>query len=246
VSDVADRQTEEHVQRLVAGLGDATRRRIFFRVRAAAPQALSKDDIAAAEGLDRRLAGFHLDKLVARGFLDADFRRRSGRSGPGAGRPAKFYRLAEDEAAFSLGERHYDLLAGLLLKAAADTSGDPSADVLERIGYEFGLEVGRAQIVAGRTEIGAAGVDAVAEVARLLSRYGFAARSEGEHGLRACACPFEELAFGDPERVCGLDRAIWKGMFAAFDADATITVAASRALGDETCEVQVEPAAASA
>ena len=32
----------------------------------------------------------------------------------------------------------------------------------------------------------------------------------------ACACPFEDLAFQDPERICGLDRAIWKGILAAF------------------------------
>jgi predicted ArsR family transcriptional regulator len=243
VSDIADRQTEEHVQRLVAGLGDPTRRRIFFQVRTKAPESVTKDDIAAVEGIDRRMAGFHLDKLVDQGFLDADFRRRSGRSGPGAGRPAKFYRLAEAEFAVALGERHYELLAGLLLKVAADTSGDPAEDVLERVGYAFGLEVGRAEVAAGRRQIGKAGVDAVAEVARLLSRYGFAAQTEGNHGLKACACPFEELAFGDPERVCGLDRAIWKGMFAAFDADVTITASGSRALGDEACEALVESVA---
>jgi predicted ArsR family transcriptional regulator len=241
VSNIADSQTEEHVQRLVAALGDPTRRRIFFRVRGAAPESLTKDDIAAAEGIDRRLAGFHLDKLVDRGFLEAGFHRRNGRSGPGAGRPAKFYRLAEAEFAVALGERHYDLLAGLLLKAASDTSGDASDEVLERVGFAFGLEVGRAEVAAGR-HIGEAGVDAIAEVARLLSRYGFAAESDGDHGIRACACPFEELAFGDPERVCGLDRAIWKGMFAAFDAEATVTASGSRALGDEACLVQVEPA----
>ena len=56
---------------------------------------------------------------------------------------------------------------------------------------------------------------------RLLSRYGFGARAEGEGSLRACACPFEELAFDDPERICGLDRAIWRGMLAAFAPEAT-------------------------
>jgi predicted ArsR family transcriptional regulator len=75
---------------------------------------------------------------------------------------------------------------------------------------------------------------------RLLSRYGFAARAEGEAGLRACACPFEELAFDDPERICGLDRAIWRGMLAAFAPDATLSVAGTRARGDEACVATVE------
>ena len=75
---------------------------------------------------------------------------------------------------------------------------------------------------------------------RLLSRYGFAARSEGEGTLRACACPFEEIAFDDPERICGLDRAIWRGMLAAFAPGATLRVATTRARGDEACVATVE------
>ena len=74
---------------------------------------------------------------------------------------------------------------------------------------------------------------------RLLSRYGFAARADGEGGIRACACPFEELAFHDPERICGLDRAIWRGMLAAFAPDAELRVATTRAGGDEACVAEV-------
>jgi len=40
------------------------------------------------------LAAFHLDKLLEQGLLDVEFRRISGRAGPGAGRPAKLYRLS--------------------------------------------------------------------------------------------------------------------------------------------------------
>jgi predicted ArsR family transcriptional regulator len=79
----------------------------------------------------------------------------------------------------------------------------------------------------------------VEAVVRLLSRYGFAARADGQAGLRACACPFEELAFHDPERICGLDRAIWRGMLAAFAPDATLRVDATRAQGDEACVATV-------
>jgi len=236
----ADR-TEEEISRLAEALGDPTRRRVFFAVRQLG-RLVGKDEVAAEVGIDRRLAAHHLDKLVSQGFLEAEFHRRSGRSGPGAGRPAKHYRLAADERAVALPARHYELLASLLLKAAADDSGTPG-DVLERVGYDFGFGVGQAEAEAGRSRPGRAEVDAVAEVVSLLSRYGFAARSEGGGTIRACACPFEELAKADPGRVCALDRAIWRGMLAAFDARATLSTATSRARGDDACVAEVAPAA---
>ncbi|MFN8122400.1 MAG: transcriptional regulator [Thermoleophilia bacterium] len=229
---------EARIERLATALGDPTRRRVFFAVRESG-EALSKDDVAKAVGIERRLAGFHLDKLVDHGFLTAEFHRRSGRSGPGAGRPAKHYRLAEEEQEVALPERHYDVLASLLLKAASDDSGRSSDEVLEQVGYDFGYQMGLAEAAEGRTRPGREGVDAVAEVVRLLSRYGFAAKAEGEGTIRACACPFEELALADPDRICGLDRAIWKGILAAFDGHATLSVGATRARGDDACVAEI-------
>ncbi|MFN8108867.1 MAG: transcriptional regulator [Thermoleophilia bacterium] len=235
---------ELRIERLTTALGDTTRRRVFFAVREAGGT-VSKDEVAAAVGIERRLAAHHLDKLVDYGFLTAEFHRRSGRSGPGAGRPAKHYRLAEEEQEVAaLPERHYDLLASLLLKAASDTSEGSRQDVLEQIGHDFGYQVGLAEVAAGRTRPGQVGVDAATQVVRLLSRYGFAPQAEAEGEgttIRACACPFEELAFNDPERICGLDRSIWKGMLAAFDSHATLSVAASRAKGDEACVAEIVP-----
>jgi len=244
LSTGADTQSSERdIERLVAALGDPTRRRVFFAVRDAG-EPLNKSRVAETVGIERRLAGFHLDKLVAEGFLDADFRRREGRSGPGAGRPAKHYRLSGAEIAVNLPERHYELLAGLLLRASRDTSGDPPQAVLERTGYEFGFQAGLAQAASGAPGP-AHGTDVLAEVARLLSRYGFEAAIEGDGDLRACSCPFEALAFDDPDRICGLDRAIWRGMIAAFDPEAHLASATTRARGDEVCSAHVESAAGS-
>lgn len=234
-------QLEGEISRLVAALGDPTRRRAFFHVRGAGePQ--SKDQVAAELGIDRRLAGFHLDKLVDQGFLKADFRRRTGKSGPGAGRPAKMYSPTDTEVAVALPERHYDLLASLLLKAATDQSGAPPGDVLERVGYEFGLQVGLSEVANGRVAPDEAATAAAREVARVLSRYGFAATTSEEGGatITACACPFEDLAFQDPERICGLDRAIWKGMLAAFVPEARLAAQSTRAEGGPSCTATVE------
>lgn len=233
----AEDRADRDIGRLAAALGDPTRRHVFFDVRASGSDR-SKDEVAEALGIDRRLAGFHLDKLVQYGFLEAGFRRDPGRSGPGAGRPAKRYRLADAEVLMALPERHYDLLATLLLRAAK-AGNDPGA--LERVGYEFGFEVGLAEVAAGRAApAGATLTEAMQGMVRLLSRYGFGARSEGEGSLRACACPFEELAFDDPERICGLDRAIWRGMLAAFAPEATLKVATTRAGGDDACVATVQ------
>lgn len=230
---------EGEISRLVAALGDPTRRKAFFHVRASgSPQ--SKDQVAEAVGIDRRLAGFHLDKLVDQGFLKAEFRRRSGRSGPGAGRPAKLYSLTETEVVVALPERHYDLLASLLLKVATDDTGAPPADVLDRVGFEFGFQLGLTEVAGGGASPGEAAQQAVRDVARVLSRLGFAATADEAGGLTACACPFEDLAFQDPERICGLDRAIWRGMLAAFDPDARLTAESTRAMGGESCTVTVE------
>lgn len=238
-----DDRAERDIGRLAAALGDPTRRRVFFAVRSAGREQ-TKDEVGAAVGIDRRLAGFHLDKLVEHGFLHAEFGRPPGRGGPGAGRPAKRYRLTDAEVLVALPERHYDLLATLLLRATREGGDASPQEVLERVGRDFGFEVGLAEVAAGRSAPAASLAEAMEGVVRLLSRYGFAARADGEGGIRACACPFEELAFHDPERICGLDRAIWRGMLAAFAPDATLRVATTRAGGDEACVAEVHAAGA--
>ena len=234
----ADERSEQDIGRLAAALGDPTRRRVFFAVRSAGREQ-TKDEVAAAVGIERRLAGFHLDKLVEHGFLEADLRHREG-AGRGAGRPAKRYQLAEAEVLVALPERHYELLASLLLRASRERGGGTPQAELERVGHDFGFEMGLADVASGAASPGASMTEAMESIARLLTRYGFAARSEGEARLRACACPFEELAFDDPERICGLDRAIWRGMLAAFAPDATLRVATTRARGDDACVATVD------
>jgi predicted ArsR family transcriptional regulator len=228
-------QTEQEIERLASALGDPTRRRVFFVVREAAdPQ--TKDNVAEAVGIERRLAGFHLDKLVEHGFLTAEFRRREG-GGPGAGRPPKVYTLAETEAAVTLPERHYDLLAELLLRAMSDPGSSPQ-NQLESVGFEFGRSLAEEQTAAGASPF--TPTQAIAEVVRLLTRYGFAATTEGTPTtIKACSCPFEEMAFHDPARVCGLDRSIWKGILSVYAPHATIGSTTARAEGDEACVAEV-------
>jgi predicted ArsR family transcriptional regulator len=77
---------------------------------------VSRDEAAAGVGVPRHRAKFHLDKLVGDGLLEAEYRRRSGRRGPGAGRPAKLYR-ASGELAVMLPGRRYELAGQLMARA---------------------------------------------------------------------------------------------------------------------------------
>ena len=88
----------------VAALAEPTRRRLYEHV-VRSPHPLSRDDVAGAMGVPRPTTAFHLDRLVADGLLDVHYERRSGRTGPGAGRPAKLYRRAECSVSVSLPER---------------------------------------------------------------------------------------------------------------------------------------------
>lgn len=72
----------------VAALDDPTRRRLYdYVMRQLGP--VSRDDAASAFEPPRTTAAFHLDRLVDEGLLDVAYQRRTGRTGPGAGRPAK-------------------------------------------------------------------------------------------------------------------------------------------------------------
>ena len=153
----------------VAALAEPTRRRLYEHVvRQADP--VSRDDVASAMGVPRPTTAFHLDRLVADGLLDVHYERRSGRTGPGAGRPAKLYRRAECSVSVSLPERRYDL-AGELLAAAlaeAEQSGERPAAVLERRAFRRGSELA--------ADVGEGSRDAAL---RVLEEHGFEPRDDG-------------------------------------------------------------------
>src|SRR5687767_9618878 len=111
----------------VGSLGDQTRRALYdFVVRQAGPA--GRDEAAAAAGVGRTLAAYHLDRMVEDGLLEVSFARRTGRSGPGAGRPAKLYRRATREFNISLPPRNYELAARIFANAVdSDPTGRAKA-----------------------------------------------------------------------------------------------------------------------
>ena len=127
----------------VASLAEP-QRRALYRFVVSRGDAVSKDEAAAAMEMARSVAAFHLDRLVADGLLTTEFRRLTGRQGPGAGRPAKLYRRAEGEVSVSLPARQYDLAAGLLAAAVDDAThtgtpvGRPSPELPTARGRALG------------------------------------------------------------------------------------------------------------
>lgn len=125
----------------IALLEEPNRRGLYRHV-AASRQPVGRDDAAAALGMSRELAAFHLDRLVEAGLLETEYRRRSGRSGPGAGRPAKLYRQAAREVAVSLPPRHYDLVADLMATALDRLGGVSGAEVAADVARQRGCAAG--------------------------------------------------------------------------------------------------------
>jgi len=114
--------SEQSTTRQLRVLAEPTRRAVYDHV-ARQPLETDRDATAGAVGISRGLAAFHLDRLAEAGLLEVQYRRRSGRAGPGAGRPAKFYRRAADGVELSLPPRRYEAAARLMAQAIARAGG---------------------------------------------------------------------------------------------------------------------------
>jgi predicted ArsR family transcriptional regulator len=194
----------------IALLNDPIRRALYEFVSASA-EPVSRDQAAEAAGVQRALAAFHLDKLADERLLEVEFKRLTGRSGPGAGRPAKLYRRSSREIDVTLPPREYDL-AGRLLAAAIDDASGTRGDVrtsLERVAFEFGRGLGAdAERRVGPRASAAKRRDAVLDVLR---EHGFEPRVI--HGEIVLAnCPFHALARQFTDVVCGMNLHLMRGL----------------------------------
>ena len=125
----------------VSSLGDQVRSQLYDFVSGSGGP-VSRDQAAAAAGIGRGLAAYHLDKLVELGLLTAGYRRPAGRTGRGAGRPAKVYSRSEREFAVSVPPREYEL-AARLLASAVETDNGPVKAALHAVARQRGAELGR-------------------------------------------------------------------------------------------------------
>src|SRR5216684_3410703 len=126
----------------LSSLDDPVRRRLYEFVSGRA-EPVGRDEAAAAAGIGRPLAAYHLDKLVGLGLLAASYQRPPGRGGPGAGRPAKVYARSGREFAVTVPPREYELAARLLAAAIESDRSGASRATLHDAAQQFGADLGR-------------------------------------------------------------------------------------------------------
>ena len=185
---------------------------------------VGRDEAARAAHVERALAAFHLDKLVDAGFLDTTFRRLSGRSGPGAGRPSKLYRRGSKRLELSVPPRRYEMLARLFA-GALGASGKTATRHLARLARQMGRGLGEeARHAAGprpdREQL-------MRSAERTLARNGFEPRKEGDE-LRLANCPFDALAKDHRDLVCGMNHELMEAFVEGMGARGVRAVADQR------------------
>ena len=207
---------------VVALLAEPNRRRLYDLV-AASLEPVGRDDAATALGISRELAAFHLDRLVEVDLLDTEFRRRGGRTGPGAGRPAKLYRRADRHVAISLPPRNYTLAADLLATALVRRGGESGPAEVSTVAGERGTAVGagaRRQVGArpGRLRLLTALLDVL-----LGAGYEPCIETDGTVSLRNC--PYQALVIDHRELTCGMNLAWAKGVLVGLGSSASAELA---------------------
>jgi predicted ArsR family transcriptional regulator len=210
----------------VAALDDDVRRALYQQVRSAGIP-LTREAAATGVGISRKLAAFHLDKLVELGLL------RSG-VGPAAerrvGRTPKVYWPAEEDISVRVPARDPELLASILVEAVSTERPDERApDAVLRVARERGVVLGAA--ARPRTDV-------LATSESLLAEQGFEPfRSEGAVRLRNC--PFHPIAGMAPALVCGLNRAYLAGLVEGLAADDRVSAELAPRAGE--CCVELRP-----
>jgi predicted ArsR family transcriptional regulator len=175
---------------------------LFARARA---RAVTADELAAAQDVHRNVARSRLERLVEAGLLVPGYERRSGRTGPGAGRPAKTYAVAPDRDAIEFPSRRYETLIGLLLDALP---GSP-----REVGIRFGEELARAADLRPSKRLAEA-FERMCSAVRSLGFHASVAEATPEGAVIATpTCPLRPLVRTRPE-AAELDRGMWAGLAA--------------------------------
>ena len=190
-------------------IGDRQLRETLLFARAQALP-VTADEVAAAQGIHRNVARGRLERLAEAGLLIASFERRTGRTGPGAGRPAKTYRVAPELTAIEFPERRYEQLIGLVVDALPERR---RRDHLHEIGIAFGRELARETRLRSAKTLRTA----LSRICTALGGLGYQASIAEVAGERAvittATCPLRPLVRAHPE-LATLDRGMWAALVA--------------------------------
>jgi len=191
----------------VALLAEPTRQRLYLYLRER-HEPVGREEAARQTGVKPRLAAFHLDRMAEAGLLDVEFRRLSGRVGPGAGRPAKVYSISSRSFSVEVPQTRYGLAASMMATAMSEggprADGAPSLqDVATAVGESLGCEIRHQARKKGARQ------EAVRGKLRQLG-YEPQVQESGEWKMRNCI--FSELSISYREVVCPMNAALVTGM----------------------------------
>jgi predicted ArsR family transcriptional regulator len=190
----------------VALLAEPVRLELYRYVRGQ-HEPVGREEAARAVGISVKLAAFHLDRLVDAEMLDIGYRRLSGRTGPGAGRPAKVYTVSRHRFAVSLPQTGYSLAASIMASALSDAhDGSGGAEALRQAARSTGQRLGVEARKGGRTK----GARRRA-LFRSLEQLGYEPQQDGpEVSLRNCI--FADLVQDNRELICAMNGALLQGL----------------------------------
>jgi|SRR5690554_4903586 len=201
----------------IGALADPQRRALLDFVRSAR-EPVSREAAASALGMQLHRARFHLERLEATGLLESQYVRTSGRSGPGAGRPAKVYRPSVREFAVSVPARGYELAGRLMAAAVAESAatGEAVRPCLERHFTRFGAAAARGEGdgagPAAREPIdGTGAADPLESLSTTLEPLGYEPDLHADR-VELTNCPFHALAQEQTELICGLNHCLVTGL----------------------------------
>lgn len=218
--------TADPAIRAIAALDDDLRWGMYEFIRAAR-RPVTRDEAAAAVGISRKLAAFHLDKLVDAGALRAHYQHVGGVRR--VGRVPKVYEPSAADIRVSIPERSHEMLAGILMDAVvSEASGESARDAARRVARQRGERIGVAE--RERARPGRLGAErALSLASTLLAQRGFEPARESPGCLRLRNCPFHPLTGAAPELVCGLNHAFISGIMNGLQASGVDAVLDPRA-----------------
>ena len=197
----------DRVSRLAA-LAEPVRRDLFrYVVDQAEP--VSRDQASEGVGIARHTAKFHLDKLVEEGLLTTEFRRLTGRSGPGAGRPAKLYRRSERQVDLTLPRRQYEL-AGHVLASAVELAAQDDVPALEAV-RRTARRTGQGLDLPTSAHDARPSDDELDTMVSAVEAFGYEPRREGDV-VQLGNCPFDRLVDQHRSLVCTMNLALLGGV----------------------------------
>jgi predicted ArsR family transcriptional regulator len=195
----------------VAALADAVRARLYEHVRSA-QEPVTREGAADAVGISRKLAAFHLDKLVAVGLLRAGTQTDvHGR----VGRAPKVYSPVDDAMHISVPQRSHDTLATILVDAVV---GAREGEAPAAACYRSACSRGRTFGASHHQDDVRDGTPSLDRVESWLDDQGYEPYRSASHTIRLRNCPFHPLASRAPELVCGINASYLSGLLEGLEA----------------------------